>query len=242
VWQIGDAVDTVVCAPDDGRKYHPKHVEQFPDINKLCNVASCWIYIGILLGAHCILHISRIKVKTLLSTSRSQQRALSATGQHGGWQDNTRYKYRKPIRSIRRCSASLLVHDQATFLITPILHYTTGQRLVTRHRALRLSTSWLWHRVVWYLQRSCLSICLSTWNNSAPTGRILMKFVTWVFLGNMSRKLKYNWNLMRKSGALHENQYTCLIVPLSFLIRMRNFSVERCRENQNQLCSITFFL
>jgi hypothetical protein len=30
-----DAVDTVVCAPDDGWKYHPKHVEQFPDISKL---------------------------------------------------------------------------------------------------------------------------------------------------------------------------------------------------------------
>jgi hypothetical protein len=30
-------------------KYHPKHVEQFPDINKLCNVVSCWIYIGIYL-------------------------------------------------------------------------------------------------------------------------------------------------------------------------------------------------
>jgi hypothetical protein len=40
-----DAVDTVVCAPNDGRKYHPKHVEQFPDINKRCNVAACWIYI-----------------------------------------------------------------------------------------------------------------------------------------------------------------------------------------------------
>jgi hypothetical protein len=26
VWQIADAVDTVVCAPDDGWKYHPKHV------------------------------------------------------------------------------------------------------------------------------------------------------------------------------------------------------------------------
>jgi hypothetical protein len=58
-----DAVDTVVCAPDDGWKYQPKHVEQFPDINTLCNVASCWIYIGILLGAHYILHISRIRVK-----------------------------------------------------------------------------------------------------------------------------------------------------------------------------------
>ena len=26
-----DAVDTVVCAPDDGCWYHPKHVEQFTD-------------------------------------------------------------------------------------------------------------------------------------------------------------------------------------------------------------------
>ena len=48
-WQIPDAVDTVVCAPDDGWWYHPKHVEQFPDINKLCNVASYWMYITILL-------------------------------------------------------------------------------------------------------------------------------------------------------------------------------------------------
>jgi hypothetical protein len=59
------AVDRVVCAPDNGCKYHPKHVEQFPDLNKLCNVASCWIYshIGILLGARPILHISRIRDK-----------------------------------------------------------------------------------------------------------------------------------------------------------------------------------
>jgi hypothetical protein len=35
VRQIPDAVDTVVCAPDDWWKYHPKHVEQFLDINKL---------------------------------------------------------------------------------------------------------------------------------------------------------------------------------------------------------------
>jgi hypothetical protein len=38
---VTDAVDTVVCAPDDGWKYHPKHIQQFPDINKLYNVASC---------------------------------------------------------------------------------------------------------------------------------------------------------------------------------------------------------
>jgi hypothetical protein len=64
VWQIPDAVNTVVCAPDDVWKYHPKHAQQFPDINNLCNVASFWIYNGILLGAHPILRISRIRVKS----------------------------------------------------------------------------------------------------------------------------------------------------------------------------------
>ena len=47
--QVPDAVDTVVCAPDDGWRYHSKHVEQFPDTAKLCNVASCWIYMGMYL-------------------------------------------------------------------------------------------------------------------------------------------------------------------------------------------------
>ena len=42
-----DAVDTVACAPDDGWRNDPKHVEHFPDINKLCKFAPCWIYIGI---------------------------------------------------------------------------------------------------------------------------------------------------------------------------------------------------
>jgi hypothetical protein len=56
-----------LCAPDNGWKYHLKHVKQFPDINKLCNIVSCWIYIGIILGAHHILHISRIGVKVEFS-------------------------------------------------------------------------------------------------------------------------------------------------------------------------------
>ena len=37
------------CFTCFGWYLHPKHVEQFPDINKLCNVASCWIYSGIFL-------------------------------------------------------------------------------------------------------------------------------------------------------------------------------------------------
>jgi hypothetical protein len=42
---IPDAVDTFVSSPDGGWKYHPKHVEHFPHINKMCNITSCWIYI-----------------------------------------------------------------------------------------------------------------------------------------------------------------------------------------------------
>jgi len=44
---VPDTVDAIVCAPDDVWRYQPKHVQQFPEINKLCNVASCWIYIRI---------------------------------------------------------------------------------------------------------------------------------------------------------------------------------------------------
>jgi len=35
----------------------------------------------------------------------------------------------------------------------------------------------------------------SAWNNSAPTGRIFMKFDIWVFFENLSRKLKFYSNL-----------------------------------------------
>jgi hypothetical protein len=40
-----DTVDTVTCVPDDRWRCHPKHVEQFADINKLYIVASFWIII-----------------------------------------------------------------------------------------------------------------------------------------------------------------------------------------------------
>jgi hypothetical protein len=36
-------------APDDGRRNRLKHAEHFAEINKLCNVASCWLYLEIYL-------------------------------------------------------------------------------------------------------------------------------------------------------------------------------------------------
>jgi hypothetical protein len=69
--------------------YHPKHVEQFPYINKLCNIACCWIYeyIGILLGFHYILHISRIRVKSAGASVQSTtgSRGVRISGSNAGY-------------------------------------------------------------------------------------------------------------------------------------------------------------
>jgi len=52
-----NTVNTVLWAPDDGWKYHPKHVERLTDINKLCTVASCCIIIAIYYTSHGPLNI-----------------------------------------------------------------------------------------------------------------------------------------------------------------------------------------
>ena len=52
---------------------------------------------------------------------------------------------------------------------------------------------------------SCLSVCPSAWKNSAPTGRIFMKFDIWLFFENLSREFKVHYNLTRITGILHED-------------------------------------
>ena len=54
--------NAVIWAPDDGWRYHPKHVEQFADINKLYIVASCWIIIDTYYAMHGQLNI-RMNIK-----------------------------------------------------------------------------------------------------------------------------------------------------------------------------------
>jgi len=39
-------------APGGGLKNRPKHVQHFTEINKLSNVASCWLYFGNMLAMH----------------------------------------------------------------------------------------------------------------------------------------------------------------------------------------------
>ena len=85
----------------------------------------------------------------------------------------------------------------------------------------------------WYFVMSvCLSV--SAWNNSAPITQIFKTFGIWVFFfENVLRKFKFVWNLTRITGALHEDQFTLLIIPRSVLHSVRNVSDRSCRGNWN---------
>jgi hypothetical protein len=50
---------------------------------------------------------------------------------------------------------------------------------------------------------------------------------------NLSRVFKLHYNLTRTKDTLHEDRYTFLIIPRSVLLRMKNVSDKRCRENRN---------
>jgi len=45
------------CAPDDGRKTRLKHVQRLTEINKLWNIASCWLYFANILAMHGPMHV-----------------------------------------------------------------------------------------------------------------------------------------------------------------------------------------
>ena len=73
----------------------------------------------------------------------------------------------------------------------------------------------------------------SAWNNSAPTGRIYMKFYIWVWFEELWRTFKFHYTPTRITGTLHEYQCIFLIISRWILLRMRNVSDKSCRENQN---------
>ena len=82
-------------------------------------------------------------------------------------------------------------------------------------------------------KRLLTSPCSSAWNNSFPSGPTFMKFDIPVFFANLSRKLKFHYNLAWISVTLRENLSTFMIISCLVILRLRNVSDEICRENQN---------
>ena len=79
----------------------------------------------------------------------------------------------------------------------------------------------------------CLSVRPTACNNSAPNGRISMKFDIWVFFENLSRQFNLHKNLTRITGTLHKDQYTFMIIFRLIILRMRNVSDKIYRKTQN---------
>jgi hypothetical protein len=78
-----------------------------------------------------------------------------------------------------------------------------------------------------------MSVCLSAWNNSAPTEGIFMTCDIREFFEILSIKIRFVYNLTGISGTLHEDRYTFVIISRSILLRRRNISIRSFREKSN---------
>jgi len=63
----------------------------------------------------------------------------------------------------------------------------------------------------------------------------------WHFFLNMLRKFRFDWNLTRRTGTLHEDLYTYMFIPVWVLLRLRNVSDENVTENQSTNFSLNNF-
>ena len=84
----------------------------------------------------------------------------------------------------------------------------------------------------------CPSARLSAQNNSAPTGRIIMKFDISIFFENMSIQFRLHSNLTCITSTLHKNIYIFGHISLNF---SKNEKALIYKIKMRILCSILFF-
>jgi hypothetical protein len=89
---------------------------------------------------------------------------------------------------------------------------------------------------------SCVIPVRPSARNSAPTGRICMKFDIWVFSDNLSRRFKFHYNLTGTTCILREDVSTFMKISRWIIFRIRNILgkiVQKIRAHI--LCSLPFF-
>jgi hypothetical protein len=85
----------------------------------------------------------------------------------------------------RKPSGQILTYLEPCWCLWPVYR---------RVREIATGDCWL-RRVclsIWLPTRPSVCVCASAWNNTAHTGRIFMKFDTWVFFRNLSTKLEFS--------------------------------------------------
>ena len=74
-------------------------------------------------------------------------------------------------------------------------------------------------------------VCPSAWNNSAPIGRIFIKF--YIIFRKFAEEIQGSKNLTRITRNLHENARTRVILCRRTLLSVTDISDKSCRQNQN---------
>jgi hypothetical protein len=57
-----------------------------------------------------------------------------------------------------------------------------------------------------------VSVCSSAWNNSNPTGRILIKLCICLFVENMASDFKLHYSQTRITGTSHKNVSIFMVI------------------------------
>jgi hypothetical protein len=159
------------------------------------------------------------------------------------------------------CSLSVTIRSPAQKIDSTTVKVNDNPRCLPRCRELTISyipyscMTWrlgveilcllIFRRVHKIAKSDCgcvLSVCLSAWNNSAPTGQILKKFDIWEFFGNLSKKFKFHENPPRITSTVHKGVFTFMTISRWILLRMRNVLDKTCRENQNTHFMFSTFL
>jgi hypothetical protein len=87
------------------------------------------------------------------------------------------------------------------------------------------------------------SFHLSTYNNSASSERILIKFYAWAFFENLSKKIQVSLKSEMNNGyLLYLNTFfTHMTISRWILPGTRNVLDKSCREKENTFCSVQRF-
>jgi len=88
--------------------------------------------------------------------------------------------------------------------------------------------------------RFVMLVC--AWDNSASNGRIFIKFGIWGIFENPSRKFKFDGNLTKITGILHEDLCTSMTISCRILPKMKNISDRAAEKNQNTHFLLNVFL
>jgi hypothetical protein len=95
----------------------------------------------------------------------------------------------------------------------------------------------------YWLRHVCMSVCSFTWNNSAPIGRIFIKFDIYVFFfEDLLRNFKFRQTLTRIMATLHEDQYQSLLHLAHISVEWETFHAKVVEKTENRILYKTHFV